>query len=137
MSEHEVGAGGGNDLLTRSAEIVGSTIGTAARVAAETAHAATETAAGVAEAAGSAVSSATAAVAERTAAPRRAARRTMKRAVKRVRRTAKVAALALLGSVNWTVKWFRPGGGKSAREIGREIAGLMIQGLMAPEEREA
>jgi AcrR family transcriptional regulator len=50
---------------------------------------------------------------------------------------AKVAALALLGSVNWTVKWFRPAGGKSAREIGREIAEMMVQGLMAPQEREA
>lgn len=49
----------------------------------------------------------------------------------------KVAALALLGSVNWTVKWFRPGGAKSAREIGRQIAGMMLQGLMAPEVREA
>jgi AcrR family transcriptional regulator len=45
---------------------------------------------------------------------------------------AKVAALALLGAVNWTVKWFRPGGGKSAREIGREAAGLLVRGLLAP-----
>src|SRR5215210_4379907 len=51
---------------------------------------------------------------------------------------AKVATLALLGSVNWTVKWFRPGGGKSAREIGRQIAGMMVQGLLAAaEETEA
>ncbi|HWM93098.1 MAG TPA: TetR/AcrR family transcriptional regulator [Thermoanaerobaculia bacterium] len=49
----------------------------------------------------------------------------------------KVAALALLGSVNWTVKWFRPEGGKSAREIGRQIAGMMVEGLIAPEERES
>jgi len=45
---------------------------------------------------------------------------------------AKVAALALLGAVNWTVKWFRPEGGKSAREIGREAAALLVQGLLAP-----
>ena len=41
----------------------------------------------------------------------------------------KVASLALLGSVNWTVKWFRPGGGKSAREIGRQIADMMVRSL--------
>lgn len=42
----------------------------------------------------------------------------------------KVASLALLGSVNWTVKWFRPEGGKSAREIGRQIANMMVRSLM-------
>lgn len=42
----------------------------------------------------------------------------------------KVASLALLGSVNWTVKWFRPEGGKSAREIGRQIADMMVRGLL-------
>lgn len=41
----------------------------------------------------------------------------------------KVASLALLGSVNWTVKWFRPGGGQSAREIGRQIADMMVRSL--------
>lgn len=44
---------------------------------------------------------------------------------------AKVAALALLGAVNWTVKWFRPEGGKSAREIGREAAETLVGGLLA------
>ncbi len=43
----------------------------------------------------------------------------------------KVSALAILGAVNWTVKWFRPGGGKSAREIGRECAELLVRGLLA------
>jgi len=43
---------------------------------------------------------------------------------------AKVAALSILGAVNWTVKWFRPGGGKSAREIGRECAELLVRGLL-------
>lgn len=42
----------------------------------------------------------------------------------------KVASLALLGSVNWTVKWFRPEGGKSAREIGRQIADMMVRSLI-------
>jgi AcrR family transcriptional regulator len=44
----------------------------------------------------------------------------------------KVAALALLGAANWSVKWFRPGGGKSAREIGRDLADLLVRGLLAP-----
>jgi AcrR family transcriptional regulator len=44
---------------------------------------------------------------------------------------AKVSALALLGAVNWTVKWFRPEGGKSAREIGREAAETLVRGLLA------
>lgn len=45
---------------------------------------------------------------------------------------AKVASLALLGAVNWTVKWFRPEGGKSARQIGREAAETLVRGLLAP-----
>ncbi|MES1244552.1 MAG: TetR/AcrR family transcriptional regulator [Acidobacteriota bacterium] len=51
----------------------------------------------------------------------------------------KVATLALLGAVNWTVKWFRPEGGKSARQIGREAAETLVRGLLAPgslEEKE-
>jgi AcrR family transcriptional regulator len=43
----------------------------------------------------------------------------------------KVSALAILGAVNWTVKWFRPDGRKPAREIGREQAELLVRGLMA------
>ncbi len=45
---------------------------------------------------------------------------------------AKVSALALLGAVNWTVKWFRPEGGKSARQIGSEAAETLVRGLLAP-----
>jgi AcrR family transcriptional regulator len=44
----------------------------------------------------------------------------------------KVAALAVLGAINWTVKWFRPEGGKSARAIGAEHAELLVRGLLAP-----
>lgn len=47
---------------------------------------------------------------------------------------AKVNALAILGAVNWTVKWFRPDGRKSAREIGRECAELLVRGLLAARE---
>lgn len=44
---------------------------------------------------------------------------------------AKVAALAILGAANWTVKWFRPEGSKTAREIGRECAEMLVRGLLA------
>jgi len=44
----------------------------------------------------------------------------------------KVAALVVLGAVNWTVKWFRPGGGMSARDIGRETAEMLVRGLLPP-----
>jgi AcrR family transcriptional regulator len=44
----------------------------------------------------------------------------------------KVGALTILGAVNWTVKWFRPDGGKSAGEIGRECAELLVRGLLKP-----
>ena len=44
----------------------------------------------------------------------------------------KVASLAILGALNWTVKWFRPDGGKTAREIGREMAQMQVRGLLAP-----
>lgn len=42
----------------------------------------------------------------------------------------KVAALAILGAANWTVKWFRPEGSKTAREIGRECAEMLVRGLL-------
>jgi len=45
---------------------------------------------------------------------------------------AKTAALAILGAVNWTVKWFRPGGGQDARRIGDEFAEQLVRGLLAP-----
>lgn len=43
----------------------------------------------------------------------------------------KVAAMALLGAANWTVKWFDPAGPRSAREIGEELAALLVRGLLA------
>jgi len=48
---------------------------------------------------------------------------------------ARLAALALLGAVNWTVKWFDEGGTKSASEVGRAFADLLVHGLAAPEAR--
>ena len=44
---------------------------------------------------------------------------------------AKTTTLAILGAVNWTVKWYRPRGGRSAVEIGREFAELLVRGLIA------
>lgn len=45
---------------------------------------------------------------------------------------AKTAAFAILGAVNYTVRWFKREGGKSAREIGCEFAELAVRGLLAP-----
>jgi len=45
---------------------------------------------------------------------------------------AALAARIVLGAVNWTVRWFKPEGGKSARQIGREAAALLVRGLLAP-----
>lgn len=42
-----------------------------------------------------------------------------------------VAAMAILGALNWTVKWFRPEGARSAAEIGREFASILVDGLKA------
>jgi AcrR family transcriptional regulator len=43
----------------------------------------------------------------------------------------KVSAMAILGAINWTVKWFRPDGAKTARQIGRECAELLVRGVAA------
>ena len=43
----------------------------------------------------------------------------------------RLATLALLGSLNWTVKWFREGGGRSAAEVGEAFADLFLRGLEA------
>jgi len=40
-----------------------------------------------------------------------------------------IAALAILGALNWTVKWFRQDGRKTAAQIGTEFAGLLVGGL--------
>lgn len=44
---------------------------------------------------------------------------------------AESATLAILGSLNWTVKWFRDDGKKTATEIGSEFADLLVGGLCA------
>lgn len=43
-----------------------------------------------------------------------------------------VSAKAILGAVNWTVKWFQPRGRQSSHEIGTEFASLLVRGLLAP-----
>jgi len=48
-----------------------------------------------------------------------------------------VAARALLGAVNWTVKWYRAGGDASATEIGDSFADLLIGGLAETTSRSA
>jgi AcrR family transcriptional regulator len=45
---------------------------------------------------------------------------------------ARLSARFVLGALNWTAKWFRPAGGKSAEEIGRAAAELLVNGLLAP-----
>ena len=45
---------------------------------------------------------------------------------------AKVAVLAILGAVNWTVKWYRERGSSALEDIASEFADLMVRGLLAP-----
>ncbi len=44
---------------------------------------------------------------------------------------AKATTLAILGAVNWTVKWYRPDGRRSARDIGCDFAEFLVHGLLA------
>lgn len=44
----------------------------------------------------------------------------------------KLGALAILGALNWTVKWFRPGGSATAREVGEHFAEQIVRGVLAP-----
>src|SRR6185503_12719665 len=43
---------------------------------------------------------------------------------------AKVAAATLLGALNWTAQWYRPAGGKRPRQLGKEMADLLVRGLL-------
>jgi AcrR family transcriptional regulator len=38
---------------------------------------------------------------------------------------------ALMGILNWTITWYRPGRGKSIQQISDEYAGLLYHGLLA------
>ena len=44
----------------------------------------------------------------------------------------KLAALGLLGSVNWTVKWYRPEGDVPLGRIEMQLAEQLTRGLLAP-----
>ncbi len=43
-----------------------------------------------------------------------------------------MAALAILGALNWTVKWYRSDGARSAIQIGRDFARILVRGLCGP-----
>jgi AcrR family transcriptional regulator len=44
-------------------------------------------------------------------------------------REPRLVVLALLGALNWTVKWYSPRGAKSAAEVGAAFADLFLDGL--------
>lgn len=46
-------------------------------------------------------------------------------------RDPKLLALAILGSINWMARWFRPEGRYSAAEIGEAFADFFVRGLSA------
>ena len=41
-----------------------------------------------------------------------------------------VVVKAILGAVNWTVKWYQPGGSSSSEAIGGEFAQVLVGGLL-------
>jgi TetR/AcrR family transcriptional regulator, cholesterol catabolism regulator len=45
--------------------------------------------------------------------------------------SARTAAYGILGMLNWTHRWFKPGQSESAEEIGRTFADLILSGLEA------
>jgi hypothetical protein len=44
---------------------------------------------------------------------------------------AKLVSFAILGAVNWIVKWYSPTGPVSAADVGRAFANFVVQGLEA------
>lgn len=45
-----------------------------------------------------------------------------------------LASKALLGVMNWTITWYRPGGKLSAEKIAEQYADLFLQGLLTREQ---
>ena len=41
----------------------------------------------------------------------------------------KIAVFAILGAINWVARWYRPGGGIHAAELGDQFADLLVGGL--------
>ena len=52
-----------------------------------------------------------------------------------VQADANLATLAILGAVNWTVKWFRSDSGLGVRAVGQGFAGHLVRGLLSPNVR--
>jgi TetR/AcrR family transcriptional regulator, cholesterol catabolism regulator len=48
----------------------------------------------------------------------------------------RLAMFAILGAVNWTHRWFAPGGRLTGAEVGREFADLFLRGVSAQADRE-
>jgi TetR/AcrR family transcriptional regulator, cholesterol catabolism regulator len=44
-----------------------------------------------------------------------------------------LAMFAVLGAVNWTHRWFAPGGRLSGAEVGKAFAGFFLQGFRVPD----
>ena len=42
---------------------------------------------------------------------------------------AKIAVFAILGSINWIARWYRPEGSLHAEELGRQFAEHLVGGL--------
>jgi AcrR family transcriptional regulator len=42
---------------------------------------------------------------------------------------------AILGALNWSVRWFRPDGERSPREVGEAFAAFLVRGLVAAPSR--
>lgn len=39
----------------------------------------------------------------------------------------RVTRLLLMGALNWTVQWYRPNGGRTVKQIARQISGLLLK----------
>jgi TetR/AcrR family transcriptional regulator, cholesterol catabolism regulator len=48
-----------------------------------------------------------------------------------------VAMLAMLGTINWSHRWFLPGGRLSGQDLGTQFADIFMQGIRAPRTRGA
>ncbi|MFQ5704736.1 MAG: TetR/AcrR family transcriptional regulator [Gemmatimonadales bacterium] len=47
----------------------------------------------------------------------------------------KIAVFAIMGSINWIARWFRPEGSLHAAELGKEFADYLVGGLTCHRER--
>ncbi len=39
----------------------------------------------------------------------------------------RVTRLLLMGALNWTVQWYRPNGGRTVKQIARQISGMLLK----------